>query len=231
VETLLSPQILVYAAGACYVLGFLIINQVTLRLLVLLGTGFYLMYYATVAEQPLWEAIYISVLIGLSNMIGLVSLFARGSKYAVPRAHKDIYSHFPAMAPGDFRTLMRLGQRRTADADVPLTAEGVPLGKLFYVISGSTDVVKSGDHFKVPAGTFVGEVAYLKDQRAFATTTLMQGSHYLEWDTSDLRAASARSSRFKLALDSVLSMDLATKVSMSVAPQGAQWRPYRQAGQ
>ena len=230
-ELLFSPQALVYAAGACYILGFLITHQVTLRLMVLLGTGFYIVYYFIIAGDPLWEAIYISLMIAVANVIGLMSLFARGSKFAIPRAHKDIYGHFPSLTPGDFRMLMKRATRKTAHEPTPLTVQNAPLTKLFYVISGATEVSKSGDNFRVPAGTFVGEVAYLKGQRASACTTLMEGSEYLEWDTADLYAASARSSRFKLALEAVLSLDLAQKVSVSVAPQGPQWRPQRHASE
>lgn len=224
-DFIFSPGFLVYAAGAFYVLGLLIINQVVLRLMVLAGTGLYLVYYSTVAAQPLWEAIYISLLIGMANILGLASLLARQSHLALPRAHKDIYGHFPGLPPGDFRTLMRCAKRAIAEQDLPLTNENAPLTKLYYVIDGETTVIKKGDRFRVPAGVFVGEVAYLTVGRASATTRLKAGSEYLEWSILDLRNAAARSSRFKMALESVLSIDLAQKVSRSVAPYEPDWRP------
>ena len=154
-DFIFSPGFLVYAAGAFYVLGLLIINQVVLRLMVLAGTGLYLVYYSTVAAQPLWEAIYISLLIGMANILGLASLLARQSHLALPRAHKDIYGHFPGLPPGDFRTLMRCAKRAIAEQDLPLTNENAPLTKLYYVIDGETTVIKKGDRFRVPAGVFV----------------------------------------------------------------------------
>lgn len=223
-ELVFSPKFLVYIAGAFYVLGLLIINQIILRLLVLTGTGFYLVYYATVAETPLWEAIYISLLIGIANLTGLAGLLARQSLLALPRAHKDIYGHFPGLPPGDFRTLMRHAKRGVADRHLTLTREDAPLTRLYYVIEGETTVTKKGDRFRVPAGVFVGEVAYLTGQRASATTLLVEGSEYLEWNVLDLRNASLRSTRFKMALESVLSIDLANKVARSVAPADPSWR-------
>ena len=220
-----TPELLAYIAGAFYVLGLLIINQVTLRLMVLAGTGFYILYYFTVADDPLWEAIYISVLIGTANVYGLISLLARNSKWAIPRAHKDIYDHFPGLPPGDFRTLVRMAKRGIADKDIKLTTQDTPLTKLYYVIDGETAVTKNEDKFRVPGGTFVGEVAYLMGKPASASTRLLPGAEYLEWSALDLRNASGRSARFKLALESVLSMDLAQKVSRSVAPFEAAWRP------
>lgn len=224
-DLLLSPEALVYLAGGCYILGMLIINQVALRLMVLTGTCFYMLYYATVAEDPLWEALYISVMIGLANIIGLAGLLAGRSRWAIPRAHSDIYAHFPSISPGDFRTLMRHAKRFVVDQEMILTEEDTPVTRLFYVVSGRTEVVKKGDRFEVPSGVFVGEVAYLTGHRASATTTLLPGSEVLEWLSLDLHATSARSSRFKLALESVLSLDLAQKVAMSVAPLTPIWRP------
>lgn len=224
-DFLLVPETYAYLAGAFYVLGLLIINQIALRLMILSGTMFYLLYYFYVADAPLWEAIYISLLIGVANVVGLISLVARQSHLAVPRAHKDIFGHFPSLPPGDFRTLMRLAKRATAQDEIQFTGENEPVSRLYYVISGATKVTKLDDEFTVPAGVFVGEVAFLTGKRASATTLLLEGSEYLEWDTADLRKASARSSRFKLALESVLSLDLAQKVSYSVAPKGPFWRP------
>lgn len=221
----MDPKTLVYAAGVFYILGLLIINQITLRLMVLTGTCFYTLYYATVAAEPLWEAMFISMLIGCANLYGLAILFAGRSRLAIPRAHADIFDHFYSMKPGDFRILMRRARRYVVTKETPLTTEGQPLDRLYYIISGQTFVIKKGDRFNVPEGVFVGEVAYLTSGRAAATTTLAAGSEVLEWTTADLTASSQRSVRFKLALEAVLSLDLAQKVSHSVAPYSAVWRP------
>lgn len=225
VDVLMTPETLVYLAGVFYILGLLIINQVILRLMVLTGTGFYSLYYATVADTPLWEAMFISILIGCANIYGLAVLLAGRSRLAIPRKHADIFDHFGDMKPGDFRTLMRHANRYFVEEDKILTQEGLPLDRLYYVISGQTYINKKGDCFNVPEGVFVGEVAFLTGSPASATTTLAAGSEVLEWTNSNLTAASERSVRFKLALESVLSLDLARKVAHSVAPNSAVWRP------
>lgn len=224
-EILMTPKSLVYAAGVFYILGLLIIHQILLRLMVLVGTGFYTVYYATVGDTPLWEAMAISIMIGIANIYGLAILLAGRSRLAIPRRHADIFDQFYSMKPGDFRILMRCARRYVVDTDLILTSEGLPLNRLFYVIAGHTSIVKKGDRFNVPAGVFVGEVAYLTGGTASATTTLAAGSEVLEWTAEDLARASGRSARFKLALESVLSLDLAQKVAHSVAPNSSEWRP------
>ena len=107
-----DPKYLAYAAGGFYTLGYLVINQVILRLLVLVGTGFYIWYYFVIGDVPLWEAIWVSVILGAANIIGLTNLWFHKSRLYIPRAHRDIYDRsFSHMPPADFRILMRIGRR------------------------------------------------------------------------------------------------------------------------
>ena len=65
---------------------------------------------------------------------------------------------------------------------------------------------------------FVGEVAYLLNANSVATTIVPMGTEIIRWDVATLEKAIRRKPRIKLALDTVISKDLATKVSFSVAP-------------
>lgn len=212
----LSPEHLAYLAGAFYVTGLAITHQIILRLLLLAGTGVYLVYYATVSTTPLWSAIYVSLMIGLANLGGLTSLFARRSRFAIPRKHADIYADFPDLPPGDFRALMRLAKRYTITVDKQVTTEGAPGRQLFYVLKGSTLVRKSGRAFVLPPQLFLGEVAFLTGAPSSASAWIEQGSEVLEWDFEALNRRCARNPRFKLALEAAISIDLAGKVARSM---------------
>ncbi len=216
-DNIFSAETLVLLAGLTYVLGYLTINQVILRLLILLGTGFYIWYYAVAAEEPLWTAIWTSVAIGSATLLGLVALLGRNSRLMIPKDHKDIYPKFHGMVPGDFRSLVGLAKRYIVENDVEITSEGVALEKLYFVIDGVMDAEKQGVSFPLPSEIFVGEVAFLTKRTSSATTILKAGSEVLEWDVGQLRRKSRRSSRFKLALEAAISMDLALKVSYAVA--------------
>lgn len=215
----IAAEHLVLIAGLVFTLGYLIINQVLLRVMILVGTGFYIWYYFVVADTPLWTAIWTSCAMGVANILGLMGLFARNSKLAVPQAHRDIYPLFPGLPPGDFRELMRFAQRRTLEADTRVTTEGAPNTHLVFVVSGGMRVTKGDARFRLPSGTFVGEVAYLNHQNAAATTDILAGSEVLEWPVDALRARARRKARFKLALEAMISRDLAAKVAFAVAPR------------
>ncbi|WP_300039112.1 Crp/Fnr family transcriptional regulator [uncultured Roseobacter sp.] len=215
-EAALSPEYLVYLAGAFYIAGLAITNQIVLRLLILAGTGVYLIYYSTVADNPLWPAIYVSMLIGLANVGGLTSLIARNSRLAIPAAHADIYFDFPRLPPGDFRALMKLARRYNVTEDMQITAEGDAGDKLYFIISGSTLARKGDQAFVLPPKIFIGEIAFLIGRPSSASTWLEEGCEVLEWRFDDLRRKCARNSRFKLALEAAISVDLASKVARSM---------------
>lgn len=215
------PDILVLAAGLSFVLAFLIINQVMLRIILLVGTVLYIWYYAVAAEAPLWMAIWVSVANLGANIIGLSMLLGAKSRLALPNKLSDVYDRcaiFQDLPPGDFRVLMRSARRYIIEADMTLTREHQRGEKLFYVVEGTARVEKLGKSFDMPGQFFVGEVAYLLNRNSAATTILKAGSEVIEWEFSKLRAGSRKKTRFKLALEALISRDLAQKVSLAVAP-------------
>ena len=224
-SNLVSAEVAVYLAGGCYVLGYLIINQVGLRLMVLLGTAFYILYYAIVSDEPLWEAIYLSLLIGGANLLGLLGLYLHRSKIMIPAGYRDLYANFGDLPPGDFRALMARAERRRLSGVEEVTTEGQAVTRLIYVVSGGIEVEKMGDRFQLPAGIFIGEVAFLTGRVASATSWVAAGAEIVEWSVADLRRRSARKPRFKLALEAMISKDLAAKVTYAVAPHSKEWRP------
>lgn len=54
---IINPEIVVFAAGALNTTAYLIINQVLLRLVILVSSTLYIVYYAIVADTPLWTAL------------------------------------------------------------------------------------------------------------------------------------------------------------------------------
>ncbi|WP_298909139.1 cyclic nucleotide-binding domain-containing protein [uncultured Aliiroseovarius sp.] len=217
----MSSDILVFAAATTFVLGYLIINQVALRIMLLIGTGLYIWYYAVVNDTPLWPAIWASGATGLANLIGLTNLFVRRSKWILPKRDVDIYPAFSALPPGDFRKLMLLARRDKYNKDRVLTTIGTAVPDLYYVISGAVDVQKQDGNFTMHSGNFVGEVAFLTNNEASASVVMAEEGELLCWDVTQLRARAERDVRFRLALDAMISLDLARKVAQAGAPKEA----------
>ena len=218
-QDLAFSDFLVLAAAGMFVLGYLIINQMMLRIMLLIGTLLYIWYYAVVDDTPLWPAIWASMATGTANLIGLMGLVYRNSTLAIPKRYRDIYVHFDILPPGDFRKLMSAARRVTRPAGHALTVEGARVNTLHYGIDGSVEVEKFGERFSIPDGIFVGEIAYLTGNRASASTYLAADSDVLEWDVALLKQRAKRDPRFRLAMDAMISLDLAGKVARAGSPK------------
>lgn len=218
-DNMALPDYVVLAAGVSFVLGYLIINQVALRLAVMIGTCFYIWYYAIASEEPLWTAIWTSIAMGAANLFGLFALWLRGSPLSIPAKHRDIYAHFNILPPGDFRKLMAVAKRQVLHEGFVLTSKNTRVNTVYYVINGSVAVDKFEERFYLPDGIFLGEVGYLTGNRASATTVLTADSDVLQWDVADLKNRSERDVRFKLAMDALISLDLAEKVARAGSPR------------
>jgi len=217
-NSFITPDYIVLAAGGVFTLAYLIINQVGLRIAVLIGTGLYIWYYCVAADEPLWSAIWTSIAMGIANLIGLSSLWLRNSRLSIPHNFRDVYFHFSVLPPGDFRKLMSAAARTTRPAGYQLTTNDARVSTLYYVISGQVAVDKFGERFMLPDGIFVGEVGYLTGNRASATTVLVDDCDVLEWDVTDLKSRALSDVRFKLAMDAMVSLDLAGKVARAGSP-------------
>lgn len=222
------PDLLILAAATSYFIGYLIINQVMLRLFILAGTLCYIGYYWTVADTPLWMAIWASVAIGSANLFGLWLLLMSRSRLSIPKQYRALYDsqpHFRDLPPGDFRVLITAARHVTLAERTVLMRENAWNTKLYYLLDGTVEAEKLGHAFDMPAGIFMGEVAYLLEQPASATIAVKPGATVLEWDFAELRKRSLRKPRFKLALEAMISRDLSRKVSLAVAPNQTRAAP------
>ena len=214
-----ASETVIFFAGLFQICGYLLINQVLLRFAMLIGSALYVTYYFIAAESPLWGAIIVSSLTICSILIGLAGLYAQNAKWAIPKSHADLYRMFDQLEPGDFRRIMKPARRHILNAPLTATQQGERPAALYFVVSGVFHVNKGRAAFDVPGPTFVGEVAMMLQRPSVATTTLPAGIEVLEWKTDDLMQLSAKYPRFKLAMEAVISRDLARKVALAVAPE------------
>ncbi|MEM6728418.1 MAG: cyclic nucleotide-binding domain-containing protein [Pseudomonadota bacterium] len=209
-------SLLIAGAVGSYVLGFLFRDQIYTRLLVMVGSSMYIVYYGTVGPTPLWDAIVGSVLIGLSSAQGVIRLWLSRMVWVVPKEARDIYGRMGQIEPGLFRQLYRAADRAKARKDVVLTRQGEAVDRLWYLVGGTLQVEREGQEAAmISQSGFVGEIAWLTNGAATATVTAREGAEILSWPTKKLRGATRKSVRLELALDSLIAQDLARKLSKS----------------
>ncbi len=212
---LLSAEVFVYAALAFYVLGLLFRDELWLRGLLLIGTIFYIVYYYTATDAPLWDAIVTSTILGLVNAVMIVVVIWERTTFAMGGDTAVLYSFFKNLSPGQFRRIMKRGQLVVVDEAQTLCVEGAALDKFYFVYEGQSVIAKRGVSSDVPVGHFIGEVAFLRGVPATATVTVQPGSRYVVWAHDDLRKLMKKSPNLSNALIALLNLDLASKVASS----------------
>jgi hypothetical protein len=212
----LDSSVLVHVAMLGYVAGFLFCEQIMLRLLVLFGTVLYIAYYYYHPSEPLWEAMFVSVLIGLANLMGLGQLLISRVMFGLSDEEKLIYAKLPGLEPGHFRALMRIGKIGTLKRAALLTKEGRQPDKLYFTCFGEFAAEKGERRFLMPAGVFIGEVSFVLGSVASATLAAPAGARIAVWDVNDLKQAFAQRPRLKEAIEALLARDLAAKVAEGV---------------
>ena len=209
-----SPTaLLVHAAALTYVIGFLIRDQLTLRLLLQLGSLFYIAYYYFEPAVPLWDAIAWTTVMFAANAWTIWRIMSDRREGVFLEEDLVIFGAIPRISPGDFRRLMALGRKDVAHVNIALTHEEKTPRNLWFLISGTAALEKNGECRVIAAPAFVGEVAFLLERPASATVTLSAGGRYVRWPVDELRAYLDKQGELKAALEGAFNRDLALKLA------------------
>lgn len=206
---------LVHLASLLYVIAFLVRDQLWLRVLVLIATILYIGYYYFVPEEPLWDAIGWSIILGLANLYITSLIILERTTLNMSDEEKTLFNAFHTMSPGEFRNVLKLASWHDGDSNVRLTTENRPNDQLYYVLRGQSRIEKSGRTFSIPEGVFIGEVTYLLKCDASATVYPPEGGRYVSWSQEALENLERKNPGLRIALHGLFNKDMAGKVAAS----------------
>ena len=210
-----TASIFAHLALLFYVLALLARRELVLRGLLLIGTGFYLLYYFNIADAPLWDAIWASVGIAAANLFMIGVILRERSTFGMSTEMLGLYASFPTMNPGQFRTVMKMADWISAREETVICTEGEEPDFLFLISKGTMMLKRDGKQVSVGAGNFIGEISFLIDGPARADVVATQGTDYVRWDRQGLSKLMEKSPRLSNALTALLNKDVARKLSVS----------------
>lgn len=219
VESLFRLESLVVISLLFKALGYLVRDELKLRLLVTAGIICDVFFYA-LQPIPILPPVISSLILIAINLAILVIVILERTTLAMSDREKRLFSAFDTLSPGQFRKLRRLGQFRTTTERTEILKEGEVPSRLFYVEGPAFELKKGEFLAQVDRPAFAGEIAYLIGGGASATVTLPPGTDYIVWSVADLRKLSRRNRALGNALIARFSQDLAQKVTNSF-PTGA----------
>ena len=214
-ETIADPDIYVRIAIALYVLGLLLRDQLKLRLALLAGGAFYILYYLSVGDAPMWDAALGSALMLCANLYGLCSLLLSRLSFSLTPEERAALGVLGPVEPGLLRGLMRQGRRQVLEEPLIATRQGARPDRLWWVIEGAPRIEKDGAVFTGAPQSFVGEASWMLGGPASATVTLPAGTHCISWDRKALARRLRRRPRQAEAMHAMIGMDMARKVAAS----------------
>jgi hypothetical protein len=117
---------LVHIAALINVSGMFFRDQFMLRLLVLVSTLLYIVYYLVVPDTPLWDAIAWCVVLTGVNAVMMVLIILDRKQFFLTDVESRLFRSLLTFSPGEFRKLMKAGNWRHVEDARTLTTEGKP---------------------------------------------------------------------------------------------------------
>lgn len=213
--SVLSPRLYAHVALVFYVLGLLTRDGLKLRIWLLFGTVFYILYYIYVATEPLWDAIFASLVIGAANLWSMGAILLDRSTLGLSERERDLFTRFPTLNPGQFRRMMKGAAWHRAEERRVLTTRGEVPTALFFVLQGPVTLSRGGRVSDIPGGQFIGELSFMRGEPASATAEVQPGAEYVAWDRAHLTRLMQGNAAMANALGALFNRDLAEKLAVS----------------
>ncbi len=221
--TFFDPAWLIHIATAILLIGYFIRDELKLRVMIIVSSIVFNFYYWLVPSPPLWDAVMTGFLLIAVNIYVLAQVLLERTTFRMSDDEKRLFDAFETLTPGQFRRILKIAEwRKAAKAhSIILTREGEQTSRLYYIVSGTVAVEKGEHKFGLPAQNFVGEVAFVLDGQATATTLAPAGVRYVLWDAEALRELGEKYPALGNALNALLTRDLARKLTESYRPDDA----------
>jgi hypothetical protein len=210
------------------IMGFIIRDELFLRVLVASGLACDVAFYGLRAE-PILASVAANTLLVSINIVLIVLILFERTTWGMKAEDRALFAHFPTLSPGQFRRLRRRMRIEQAPPGTRLVAEGGAVADLALVFADRIDIAKTGARFPIAGPAFVGEIAFLTGERSSADVTLPEGGRVVRLDIAGLKAAMARSAALKNAMIALFGRELARKVAYSVPMPRAAMPPGAEA--
>ena len=207
-----TTGLLVHAAALLQVFGFINRKQLMLRGLTLTGSLVYVAYYYLYPAEPLWGAIFWSVVLAGANGVGILRVVLERRARHPSMQHDSFLNIMKVLSPGEFRRLMQMAEWRVANQTTRLTCEGERAPSLYFITQGEVEIGRNGKTVKLGPGAFVGEISFLTNDAATADVFAPRGTEYIEWPHATLRKAIDRTPALGLSMERLFNQELARKL-------------------
>merc|ERR1712113_60185 len=170
--------------------GFVMTDIFALRVLLVGGYSGLVTFHA-LHPHPLripliWSAVFVMINSGMVLAL-LADRMSTGLDESEIRLHQE---HFPQLTPGQFRKLMRLGDRECLPPGTQLTTEREVSDQLYFICDGTARLyLNSAYTADISRGGFVNDVAFQAgdDSPSYGTIRAATQVDVISWSQAELR--------------------------------------------
>ena len=202
-----------FAFGAA-MLAFAMTKMEKLRLLIVLSSAAYAVYYYAYPAEPLWLDVGSEfALIGINGFMLIFTIWSN-SRIKFNQREQALYDNeFCELTRIEFSKLLRISEWQLERAGYVFTHIGEHINDIYYMVSGRAEARLADDSIAViHEGSVIGEVSFRLRCPASATVIAADTCMSLRWGQDDLRALCQKNGNIKRVLDSLFSSEMAKKL-------------------
>lgn len=208
-------SLLLFCGLALKCTGFVLRDELLLRVLVACGIGLDIAFYA-LQPVPIPQSIIAnSVLVSVNVVLILIILFER-TTWRMSDEDRSLFAHFPTLTPGQFRRVLRTAEGSVVGRPTELIGEGAQVDRLYLVFAEAYEIEKRGEVYTARGPAFAGEIAFLTGAASSAAVRVPGGTRVVSFDADALHRLMTRKAAIHNGMVALFGRDLAAKVAASV---------------
>lgn len=224
-DIVLHRELLAHSGFVLVALAFIVHDKLVLHLRAVMAYCFFVGFASTATGGPIWHLIGWYVLFLAINIWQAVHLARERYFETLSADEKSLVGLvFPALDKCAAKKFMQKGEWLTLREGDVLTEQGRAPEYIYAVLDGEVRISVDGKPVcELGPGQFVGEIGFISNGKATATTTAAaDGVRVLAWRQSDLRRHADRSEELRGVIFTALGADLARKVAQHTVRIGGE---------
>jgi hypothetical protein len=197
------------------IVAFTLSSMFWLRIMVVISSAMYTLYYYIYPAEPLWLDIISEGAFVLINVVMIAVLMHQKSQLRFNEEEKLLFdAYFNGISPFEYVKLLKIAEWRTCDEGYLLATKDRKVRHLSFIFDGAADVTVNGKKVaEVKTGNFVGEVSFKLNKPATATVATQKNTRIVQWSQFELKELFQTNPGMKNCVEALISTDLAKKLS------------------
>jgi len=193
--------------------AYILVNILWLRILLVIASTIYIISGVSLGITSMvgWNSAYLAI-----NLYHITFLLLDKITISLPDETKDIYHRFfSTLSTREFKKLIMMNQFCIFHREI-IIQESEMTDKLFIVLAGEVDIVKSGKKIaSLKPGHLIGEMSFMSHESASANAVALGNVQCAYWTHADLEKLKFKNIQVYNKFLSIIGCDLVRKLKIN----------------